>query len=66
MGNSVQLQNPLMGDRLAAVAGGVGVTLFGVSLADLGQLATIFAGLMGGFASLMAGLYYVYKIRKGK
>lgn len=55
-----------MGDRVAASVGVVGVSLFGATLADLGLMATIFAGIMGGFASLMAGIYYFWKMRKGK
>lgn len=53
-----------MGDRLAAGLGGVGITLFGLTLADLGQIATIFAGVTGGLASLAAAIYYIHKISK--
>lgn len=55
-----------MSEKAALIAGGLGVGLFGVSLTDLGQIATIFAGFMGGFASLAAGIYYVWKIKKGQ
>ena len=55
-----------MGDRLAAGLGATGVTLFGITLADLGQIATIFAGFMGGLASLAAAIYYINKIHTKK
>lgn len=55
-----------MGERMAIGAYSAGITLFGVSLADLGQMATIFAGVCGGLASLAAGAYWLYKIYKGQ
>ena len=66
MGSSIRLPNPLMGERMALLGGAVGVTAFGVTLADLGQIATIFAGFMGGIASCAAAAYYIYKMVKGK
>jgi hypothetical protein len=55
-----------MGERAAIGAYSAGITLFGVSLAELGQMATIFAGVCGGLASLAAGAYWLYKIIKGQ
>lgn len=56
----------VMGEKVAIGAYSAGITLFGVSLADLGQMATIFAGVAGGIASLAAGAYWIYKIYKGQ
>ncbi len=50
-----------MGDRIAATTGAIGVTLFGVTLADLGQIATILAGFTGSIASIAAAIYYINK-----
>lgn len=55
-----------MGEKVAASALAGGITAFGVSLADLGQMATIFAGFMGGLASLAAFFYYLHKMKRGK
>lgn len=56
----------MMGDRAAAFGVVAGASLFGLTLAELGQMATIFAGFTGGLASLAALVYYVYKMVKGK
>lgn len=55
-----------MGDKAAAVGVVAGAGLFGLTLTELGQMATIFAGFTGGLASLAALAYYVYKMTKGK
>jgi hypothetical protein len=54
-----------MGDRLAAFGVALGAGGFGLTLAQLGQIATIFAGLTGGLASIAAFAYYIYKMKKG-
>lgn len=43
-----------------------GVFAFGLTLADLSQIATIFAGFMGGLASLAAAVYYIHKVANKK
>lgn len=50
-----------MNETLAKTGVGVGVTLFGVTLADISAMVTIFAGIAGGFASIAAGIYYLSK-----
>jgi hypothetical protein len=55
-----------MSERTAQTSLGIGVALFGLSLTDWGLIATVFAGFMGGIASLAAAIYYIYKIKKGE
>lgn len=55
-----------MGEKVAIGTLATGITLFGVSLAEIEQMATIFAGLAGGLASLAALIYYIVKTIREK
>jgi hypothetical protein len=44
----------------------LGVSGFGLTLADVSTIVTILAGLAATFASIAAGLYYLQKRRKGE
>lgn len=48
-------------EQLAKGGVAMGVSLFGVTLADISTIVTIFAGLAAGFASIAAGIYYIRK-----
>jgi hypothetical protein len=55
-----------MGEKVAIGTLATGITLFGISLADIAQMATIFAGITGGLGSLAALIYYVVKTIREK
>lgn len=50
-----------MTEQMAKGGVAVGVTLFGVTLADISAIVTIIAGLAATFASVAAGMYYISK-----
>ena len=51
-------------DQAAKAGLAAGVSLFGVTLADIGTIVTIMAGLAATFASIAAGIYYIRKSRE--
>jgi hypothetical protein len=53
-------------ESLAKGSVAAGVSLFGVSLADISTAVTIFAGIAGSVASIAAALYYFDKWWKGR
>lgn len=55
-----------MGEKVALGSLATGITLFGFTLAEVGQMATIFAGVCGGVASLGAFVYYIVNIFRKK
>jgi len=44
---------------MAKIGVAVGVSGFGLTLADVSIIVTIFAGLAAAFASIAAGIYYL-------
>lgn len=52
-------------ERLAKAGLTVGVSGFGLTLADVSTIVTIIAGLAATFASIAAGFYYLRKRRDG-
>lgn len=53
-------------DALAKVGVAAGVSLFGLTLAEVSTIVTIIAGLAAAFASISAGVYYLSKWRRGE
>lgn len=51
-------------ETLAKVGVATGISLFGLTLAEVSTIVTIIAGLAATFASVAAGLYYTNKRRK--
>lgn len=49
------------GEQLAKAGVTAGVSLFGLTLADISIIVTIIAGLAATFASVAAGIYYMRK-----
>jgi hypothetical protein len=52
-------------EQLAKTSLATGVSLFGLTLAEVSTIVTIIAGLAATFASVAAGIYYIHKGRKG-
>jgi hypothetical protein len=48
-------------EELAKIGVAVGVSGFGLTLADVSIIVTIIAGLAATFASIAAGIYYLSK-----
>lgn len=55
-----------MNEQMAKAGVAVGISGFGLTLADVSLIVTIIAGLAATFASIAAGIYYLAKKRREK
>jgi hypothetical protein len=53
------VEGSAVSEQMAKIGVAVGVSGFGLTLADVSIIVTIFAGLAAAFASIAAGIYYV-------